>query len=101
MRKLKYRVSRQALNQMHISYIRPTLEYLSIAWDGCSEQDKATLEKLQNEAARIVTGLTDLPLLLICIKSADGTSLQIEEIFKNYVLCTNVPTILFQTISLT
>ena len=58
MRKLKYRFSRQALNQMYISYIRPQLEYSSIVWDGCSEQDKTALEKLQNEAARIVTGLT-------------------------------------------
>ena len=58
MRKLMYRFSRQALNQMYISYIRPTLENSSIVWDGCSEQDKTALEKLQNEAARIVTGLT-------------------------------------------
>ena len=58
MRKLKYRFSQQALNQMYISYIRPTLEYSSIVWDSCSEQDKTALEKLQNEAARIVTGLT-------------------------------------------
>ena len=58
MRKLKYRFSRQALNQMYISYIRPTIEYSSIVWDGCSDQDKTALERLQNEAARIVTGLT-------------------------------------------
>ena len=58
MRKLKYRFNRQAPNQMYISYIRPTLEYSSIVWYGCSEQDKIALEKLQNEAARIVTGLT-------------------------------------------
>ena len=58
MRKLKYRFSRQALNQKYISYIRPLLEYSSILWDGCSEQDKAALDRLQNEAARIVTGPT-------------------------------------------
>ena len=58
MRKLKYTFSRQALNQMYISYVRPLLEYSSIVWDGCTEQDKNTLELLQNEAARIVTGLT-------------------------------------------
>ena len=44
MRKLKYSFSRQALNQ--------------IIWDGCTEQDKTALERLQNEAARIVTGIT-------------------------------------------
>ena len=58
MRKLKYMFSRQALNQMYISYVRPLLEYSSIVWDGCSEQDKAALERFQNEAARIITGLT-------------------------------------------
>ena len=50
MRKLKYMFSRQVLNQMYVSY----LEY----WDGCSEQDKTALKRFQNEAARIVTGLT-------------------------------------------
>ena len=40
MRKLKYMFSRQALNQMYISYARPLLEYSSLVWDGCSEQDK-------------------------------------------------------------
>ena len=58
MRKLKYMFSRQALNQIYISYVRPLLEYSSIVWDGCSEQDKTALERFQNEAARIVTGLT-------------------------------------------
>ena len=58
MRKLKYKFTRQALNQMYVSYVRPLLEYSSIVWDGCSEQDKTSLERLQNEAARIVTGLT-------------------------------------------
>ena len=57
-RKLKFTFSRQALNQMYISYVRPLLEYSSIVWDGCTEQDKNTLELLQNEAALIVTGLT-------------------------------------------
>ena len=57
MRKLKYTFSRIALNQIHISYARPILEYSSIVWDNCTIQSNS-LEKLQNEAARIVTGLT-------------------------------------------
>ena len=36
----------------------PFLEYSSIVWDGCTTQDLNSLQKLQNEAARIVTGLT-------------------------------------------
>ena len=58
MRKLKFQLTRQALNQLYVSYIRPLLEYASIVWDGCTNKDAETLEKLQNEAARIVTGLT-------------------------------------------
>ena len=29
-----------------------------MVWDGCTNQDRDALEKLQNEAARLVTGLT-------------------------------------------
>ena len=35
----------------------PNLEYSAIVWDNCTIQDSNTLEKPQNEAARIVTGL--------------------------------------------
>ncbi|MCG8046320.1 MAG: reverse transcriptase domain-containing protein [Candidatus Thiodiazotropha endolucinida] len=58
MRKLKYDFSRTALNQIYVSYVRPLLEYSSIVWDGCTVEQSSSLEKLQNEAARIVTGLT-------------------------------------------
>ena len=36
----------------------PIVEYASVVWDGCSEQDSVTLQKVQNEAAQLVTGLT-------------------------------------------
>ncbi|MCG8032136.1 MAG: reverse transcriptase family protein [Candidatus Thiodiazotropha taylori] len=58
MRKLKYTFSRVALNQVYISYVRPILEYSSVVWDNCTVEQANSLEKLQNEAARIVTGLT-------------------------------------------
>ena len=34
------------------------MEYSSTVWDGCTAYEKESLEKIQNEAARIVTGLT-------------------------------------------
>ena len=34
------------------------MEYSAIVWDNCTIQNSNTLEKLQNEAARVVTGLT-------------------------------------------
>ena len=54
MRKLKCTFSKAALNQIYISYIRPVLEYSEIVWDGCTIQDKLALEKLQNEAAKLL-----------------------------------------------
>ena len=58
MRKLKFTFSRAALNQIFLSYVLSILEYACIVWDGCSVQNKNSLQKIQNEAARIVTGLT-------------------------------------------
>lgn len=58
MRKLKYSFSRKALNQIYVSYVRPIFEYSSIVWDNCTAEQANSLEKMQNEAARIVTGLT-------------------------------------------
>ena len=46
------------LNTMYISFIRPVLEYAFVVWDSCSTYNVNRLEKLQIEAARIVTGLT-------------------------------------------
>ena len=37
MRKLKYSICRNALNQMYMSYLLPVVEYASGEWDGCSE----------------------------------------------------------------
>ena len=41
-----------------MSYMLPIVEYASIVYYGCSEQDSVTLQKVQNEAAQLVTGLT-------------------------------------------
>ena len=58
MRKLKYSISRNARNQMYMSFVLPVVEYASVVWDGYSEQDSQTLQKTQNEEPRLVTGLT-------------------------------------------
>ena len=41
-----------------MSYLLPVVEYASVVWDGCFERDSQTLQKIQNEAAHLVTGLT-------------------------------------------
>ena len=86
MRKLKYRFSRQALNQMYMSYIRPTLEYSSIVLDGCLEQDKTALERLQHEAARIVTGPTRSTTIANLYKECGWDSLANRRYFQKIVL---------------
>ena len=58
MRKLKFTFSRTAFNQIFLSYILPVLEYSCVVSDGCTMQDINSLQKIQNEAARIVIGLT-------------------------------------------
>ena len=60
MRKLKYELDRQSLETIYLTFIRPVLEYANVAWDNCTHYEKVELEKIQNEAARIVTGTTKL-----------------------------------------
>ncbi len=57
LRKLKYVLNRQNLNRIYLAYILPLLEYACELWDGCSNFNIYKLEKLQLEAARIITGL--------------------------------------------
>ncbi len=58
MKMLKFKVTRKTLNTIYISYLRPILEYSAILWDNCTLYERDTLERIQYEAARIVTGLT-------------------------------------------
>ena len=58
MQMLKFRLKRSTLNQIYITYLRPLLEYASVVWDNCTLSEKESLDKIQYEAARIVTGLT-------------------------------------------
>lgn len=45
---------------MHISFIKPVLEYNGAVWDNCNNEDKTFLESIQIEAIRIVTGASIL-----------------------------------------
>ncbi len=60
MRHLKFRLHRDSLETIYISFIRPVLEYGDVLFDSCTNQEKDELEKIQQEAARIVTGTTKL-----------------------------------------
>ena len=57
LRKLKKKLSKNTLNKLYCTYIRPLLEYGSKVWDGCSVNDTNRLEHIQLNAALTVTGL--------------------------------------------
>ena len=57
LRKIKYQFSKQTLNTLYCTYIRPLLEYASEVWDGSTQADAHRLEQVQLNAAGIVTGL--------------------------------------------
>ena len=63
MRKLKFQLDRKSLETIYFSFIRPLLEYASVVWNNCTQYESNELEKIQNEAARIVTGATKLASL--------------------------------------
>ena len=60
MRKLKYKLHRKSLEIIYTAFIRPLLEYADVIWDKCTLYEKQELDKIQNEAARITTGITKL-----------------------------------------
>ena len=60
MKKLKFDFGRKSLETVYLTFIRPILEYADVVWDNCTQYEKHELDKIQNEAARIVTGATKL-----------------------------------------
>jgi hypothetical protein len=60
LRKLKFILDRSSLTTIYISFIRPVLEYSDVIFDDCTSYEREELEKIQYEAARIVTGTTKL-----------------------------------------
>ena len=60
LRSLKFDLDRLTLQIMYFSFIRPVLEYGDIIFDNCPSYFSEKLEKINIEAARIVTGATKL-----------------------------------------
>ena len=57
LKKFKFTFSRKTLNKIYCSFILPILEYGCEVWGGCNKGEEEKLEKVQLEAARLVTGL--------------------------------------------
>ena len=51
-----YKLDRKSLETLYTSYVRPTLEYASEVWDGCTNEEKQLIEGVQLEGARIALG---------------------------------------------
>ena len=45
LQKLKFKVSRNFLETMYLTFIRPLLEYAGEVWDNCTLADSERLEK--------------------------------------------------------
>ena len=58
MHKIKFKLDGKSLQTMYFSFIRPLLEFAEVIWDNCTQYEVNELKKIQNEAARIVTGAT-------------------------------------------
>ena len=60
MRKLKFRLDRKTLETIYMTFMRSILEYADVVWCNITKYEEDELEKIQLEAARIVTGTTKL-----------------------------------------
>ena len=78
MRKLKFLLDRESLQIIYISFIRPILEYSDVVWDNITQYEVNAIQKIQNEAARIVTGATKLVSLDMLNQEIGWESLQVR-----------------------
>ena len=60
LRSLKFVLDRKSLQKIYLTFIRPILVYADVVWNNCMEQQSLSLEKIQLEAGRIVSGTTKL-----------------------------------------
>ena len=92
MRKIKLSVKRKTLEQLYTSFLRPILEYASVVWDGCTVLEKDKLEKIQHEAARIVSGLTRSVSLDRLYKEISWSSLSERRTYQKLLLAYKIKT---------
>ena len=60
MRRLEFILDSKSLQTIYLAFIRPHFEYAGVVWDNCTKYESNKFEKIQNEAARIVTGANKL-----------------------------------------
>ena len=62
--------------QIYVSYIRQLLEYAGVVWDNCTKYEVNALNKIQVEAARIVTGAIKLVSLVMLYRETGWETLE-------------------------
>ena len=100
MGKFNFPFDRQALEKNYISFIRPLLEYADFVWDNCIKYKVNALEKVQVEAARIVTGETKLVSLDMLYRETGWETLEsrrrYHKLYSFYKITYNItPTCFF------
>jgi hypothetical protein len=55
---LKYKLSRETLHTMYLSFVQSSIDYASAVWGGMYDIDYQKLEKIQSDAMRLITGAT-------------------------------------------
>ena len=91
MRKLKFQLDRTSLQIIYFSFIRPLLEYGDVIWNNCAQYEANELEKIQYEAARIVSGATKLVSINVPLKETGWESLSTRRRNHKLVLFYKVP----------
>ncbi len=86
MRHLKFRLHRDSLETIYTSFIRPIFEYGDVLFDSCTIQEKGELEKIQQEAARIVTGTTKLVSIQRLLDEVVGKPWKVEGVLNKLIL---------------
>ena len=71
---LKFILKRKTLDVLYKSLVRSCLDYADIIWDGCTETDSDLLEKLQIDAARLVTGAIKERVVKVYLRKQLGLS---------------------------
>ena len=56
LRRMKAYVPQEALKRVYNALIMPHFDYCSLVWDNCSKYLLDKLQKLQNRAARVISG---------------------------------------------
>ena len=85
MRKLKFLLDRRSLEIIYISFIKPFLEYADVVWNNCTRYEVNALEKIQLDAARIVTGATKLVFLEVLYNEMGWESLETRR--SKHMMC--------------